>query len=180
MKPQDIIILVKIFLKEPGSWSLARIAHELYMSKSEVSLAIRRLKVSGLARDTISFKNAVPKISSMEEFLLHGLKYSFPAEEGREMRGMATSHSAPPLSGLIAGGEEDIYVWPYEFGNSRGKSIPPLYKSVPKAAEFDNEFYEMMVLLDGIRIGRVRESVVSAKELVNRIKAGAGKFENAC
>ena len=179
MKPQDIIILLKVFLKEPGSWTIARIAHELFMSKSEVSLGIRRLKESGLARDSLDFKCAVPNVSAMEEFLLHGLKYTFPAIEGRVMRGMPTSHSAPPLSNIMTDDKDDVYVWPYEFGNSRGRSILPVYKSVPKAAELDNDFYELLVLLDGIRIGRAREMALSSKELILRIKAGAERFANA-
>lgn len=179
MKPQDIIVLLKIFLKEPGSWTIARIAHELYMSKSEVSLGIKRLKVAGLARDSLSFGCAVPNPVAMEEFLIHGLKYTFPAQEGREMRGMPTSHCAPPLSEMIQGEENDIYAWPYEFGTVKGKSIPPLYKSVPKSVELDNSLYELLVLLDGIRIGRVREAELSAEELKKRIKSGASKFKDA-
>lgn len=171
MKPQDILVLLKIFLKEPGSWTMARVAHELFMSKSEVSLAIKRLKKSGLAREDIASKCSIPNRGAMQEFLIHGLKYAFPAEEERERRGMPTSHSAPPLSELIAGDEKDIYVWPYEFGNVRGKAILPLYKSVPKAAEADNALYELLVLLDGIRIGRARESKLASDELISRIQS---------
>jgi hypothetical protein len=179
MKPQDIIVLLKIFLKEPGEWTLARLAHELFISKSEVSQAIKRLKTSGLARDSISRKCAVPNTGAMEEFLLYGLKYTFPATSGKETRGMPTSHSAPPLSNLIAENDGDVYVWPYEFGNARGKSVPPLYKSVPKAAEVDGDFYELLTILDGIRTGRAREIATSSEELVNRIKNGAERFTNA-
>ena len=179
MKPQDIIVLLKIFLKEPGTWTMSRIAHELFMSKSEVSLAIKRLKVAGLVRESLDLKCVIPNLGAMEEFLIHGLKYVFPAEEGREMRGMPTSHSAAPLSVLIAEDQADIYVWPYEFGDARGKSITPLYRSVPKAAELDIDFYELLVLLDGIRIGRAREVNIASEELVTRIKDRAEKFTNA-
>ena len=179
MKPQDILVLLKIFLKEPGSWTIARLAHELFMSKSEVSLAIKRLKKARLARVSLLFKCAIPNVGAMEEFLIHGLKYTFPAEEGREMRGMPTLHSAPPLSELIVEDKQNIYVWPYEFGNVRGKTVLPLYKSVPKAAEFDSDLYELLVLVDGIRMGRAREASIATEKLINSIKIGSEKFKDA-
>jgi hypothetical protein len=81
---------------------------------------------------------------------------------------------------LFGRDEKDVYVWPYEFANSRGRSISPLYKSAPRAAEADKDFYELLVLIDGIRIGRTREAQISRKELSGRIKKGAVRFKNAC
>jgi hypothetical protein len=178
MKPQDILVLLKIFLKEPDDWTMAKLAHELFLSKSEIHAAINRLKRSNLLRESSS-NTVLPNLQAMEEFLIHGLKYAFPAEEGKEMRGMPTSHSASPLSELFDQDEQDVYVWPYEFANARGKSISPLYKSVPKAAEVDKDLYELLVLIDGIRIGRSREAQISRKELSLRIKERADRFKDA-
>lgn len=164
MKPQDILVLIKIFLKESGSWTIARLAHELYMSSSEVHAGIKRLKAARLVSENIK-KAVVPNLNSMEEFFIHGFKYVFPAEIGKEVRGMPTSHSALPLSESIASAEDDALVWPYEFGNVRGKSIVPLYRSVPKAAELDEDFYKILVLLDGIRVGKSREQNLSVEML---------------
>lgn len=179
MKPQDILVLLKIFLKSPGHWTIARLAHELFISKSEIHAAIKRLKASGLARDSINFNCCIPNIVAMKEFLVHGLKYSFPAKEGKEMRGLPTSHSAPPLAELIISNKKDVYVWPYEFGKIRGKSILPLYHSVPKAVESDDELYALLVLIDGIRIGRARELGASENELIKRLDAGSERFSHA-
>lgn len=169
MKAQDILVLIKIFLKEPGSWSMARLAHELYMSSSEIHAGIKRLKASRLVVESMDFKGVIANPGNMEEFFIHGLKYVFPAEVGKEVRGMPTSHSAKPLSEEIAS-ENDIMVWPYEFGNARGKSISPLYRSAPKAAELDEDFYKILVLLDGIRIGKNREHNLSVEILRKKLK----------
>jgi hypothetical protein len=172
---------------------MAKLAHELFMSASEVHAASQRLKASGFIRKNILCEHIIisakykkrsliliPNIEAMEEFLIHGLKYVFPAEEGKEMRGIPTAHSASPLSELIVADERDMYVWAYEFGNVRGKSISPLYSSVPRAAEVDKELYELLVLIDGIRIGRTREVSTSINELTKRLKAGSERFKNVC
>jgi hypothetical protein len=177
MKSQDVLVLLKIFLKEPGKWTISLLAHELFISKSEIHAAICRLKKCGLVVDSPSFKCKAPSFVAMEEFLIHGLKYVFPSEIGKLLRGIPTSHSAPPLSKMFEADEDDVYVWPYEFGNTRGKSIEPLYRSSPKAAEVDRQLYEILVLIDGIRIGRARERKVSADELRKRIKERRSHFE---
>jgi hypothetical protein len=40
----------------------------------------------------------------VEEFLIHGLKYVFPAYPGALVRGVPTAHSAEPLKGLLIAG----------------------------------------------------------------------------
>jgi hypothetical protein len=42
-----------------------------------------------------------PNISGLEEFLIHGLKYAFPAEHGEVTRGIPTSYAAEPLNSEI-------------------------------------------------------------------------------
>lgn len=51
----------------------------------------------------------IPIHSNLEEFIIHALKFAFPAEAGPLNRGMTTAHSAPPIVELIAGNDE-IYV----------------------------------------------------------------------
>jgi hypothetical protein len=44
----------------------------------------------------------------------------------------------------------------------RGESVSPIYKTAPFAAERDPKLYELLVLVDGIRIGRPRVRAVAA------------------
>jgi hypothetical protein len=61
-------------------------------------------------------------------------------------------------------------VWSDPEGNVRGQSFSPLYKSVPKAAKQDHQLYELLVLADAIRGGRLREQEVAIKEISKRLK----------
>lgn len=179
MKGQDILILLKVLLKDPGAWRYDLLAHELSLSKSMIHSGITRLKEAGLMRESLMYGCSVPNIEAMAEFFVHGLKYVFPAEEGKETRGVVTAHSALPLKEVMMQDETDIYVWPCDFGMVRGKSIKPLHKSAPKAAELDQEFYELLVLVDGLRAGRAREANLSQKMLLERFNKLGAKFRNA-
>lgn len=162
MKPQDILIILKILILKGSKWSVAHLAQSVGMSASETHAAIKRCEISGI----YSPLTRLPIRSALEEFIIHGVKYAFPAEQGPLDRGMPTAHSAPPLSSLIAG-EEEIYVWPYKNGTVRGISISPLYSSVPFACEKDNELYAYLTLIDAIRIGRAREKKLAQELILN-------------
>ena len=112
-----------------------------------------------------------PNVSALEEFLIHGLKYAFPAERGGMTRGLPTSYAAEPLKHLISPGAEPIPVWPHSEGKSRGIALAPLYKSVPIAAMNDPLLYEQLALVDAIRDGRARERKLAEEEISKRLRA---------
>ena len=178
MKPQDILVLVKILIKGPIDVNMPRIAHELYMSKSEVYAAVKRLKSSELIRGSLTSEQPVPILAAMQEFLFYGLKYVFPGELGKEVRGIPTAFSAPPLLEEAISPGQEVIVWPYEFGKVRGQSLKPLYQSVPRAAEIDSKLYEFLVLIDGIRIGRTREVKQSMAKIAKCIEEKSLEYLN--
>ena len=106
--------------------------------------------------------------SALLDFLIHGLKYVYPQKPGALVRGINTAHSALPLSNEI--NSEQNYVWPYVEGNSRGFAIEPLHPNVPKACLKDQKLYELLALLDAIRIGNTREQNLAITELNTRIQ----------
>lgn len=165
MKSQDILILLKIFLWEDDKWSIAEIARSIGMSASETHGAIKRSEKSGL----YSAITKKPVIPALEEFIIHGIKYSFPVEPGAPDRGVPTAHSALPLSEIIID-NEDAYVWPYDKGTVRGLSIKPLYSTVPEACLKDKKLHQMLSLIDGIRIGRVREKKIAEKLIIEMLR----------
>jgi hypothetical protein len=130
----------------------SRIANDLSLSPSEVHGAIGRLRASRLL-----YGKDRPNISALEEFLVHGLKYAFPAEHGEVTRGIPTSYAAEPLKSEISMSNELPPVWPWHEGNTRGVGLKPLYKSVPAAALRDPNLYQFLALVDAIRDGRARE-----------------------
>lgn len=163
MKPQDIVVILKIITQQKMEWQQMSLANSLSMSQSEVSQSIGRSIFSGLL---YSNGKGVMR-SSLMDFIEHGIAYSFPQQPGPLTRGFATAHSAPPLSHSIQ--SEEMFVWPHARGNTRGQSILPLYKSVPEAALKDQELYELLALIDAIRVGKTREKKIAIQELKKRI-----------
>ncbi|MCK5536484.1 MAG: hypothetical protein KAI79_06635 [Bacteroidales bacterium] len=164
MRPQDIAILLKIITLKGTKWNSIELASALKISPSEISEALNRCRVAKL----IDTKKRKVYINSFKEFLIYGLKYVFPVEPGAIVRGIPTAHSAYPINKYIASSKE-IYVWSYLAGTHRGQAIKPLYKTLPVVASKDNKLYELLVIIDAIRIGRVREREIAIKELEKRL-----------
>ncbi len=167
LKPQDVVVLVKLLEYNGARPSYAQIAKELFLSVSEVHASVQRSKQAHLLGGTAL--NETPNKPALEEFLIHGLKYAFPPERGELTRGVPTGYAAEPLKSRISAGTDPPPVWPYPEGKTRGYSFAPLYKTVPKAALRDLFLYEMLTLIDAIRDGRSRERSLAEKELKARL-----------
>lgn len=151
MRPQDIVVLLKIIAKGSVEWKMKTLAAELYISPSEISESLKR---SVYAELIMPDKKQVLK-GALLDFLYYGLKYVFPVRPSSLAKGMPTAHSIPILSQEIDSTEH--FVWSFAKGNTRGQSIVPLYPNVPKACQKDQQLYESLALVDAIRIGRIRE-----------------------
>lgn len=167
LKPQDILVLLKLLALEGKPRRLVDLAMELGLAQSEVSASLERARRSGL----INAQKKELIRSALEEFLIHGLKYSFPAEIGMLARGIPTSHSAPPLAEKIVSNEDDQYVWPHPDGSLRGQAVSPLCQWAPEAARKDPRLHELLALVDALRVGRARERMLAAEELRRRLRA---------
>lgn len=166
MRPQDIVILLKIAAKSAKDWYMKDLSVELGISASEVSESLNRSALAGLISQD---KNQLMK-QALLEFLEHGIRYVYPVQPGAMVRGIPTAHSAEPLSNEIM--SEDLYVWPWAKGNQRGQAIEPLHNSVPDACQKDQRLYQMLALVDALRVGRNREREISAKLLREIIEKG--------
>ena len=165
LKPQDVVLLLKLLAQPEAHERILDLAHSLGISSSEISHGLSRLRDAALlAPDKRS-----PLRANALEFLVHGLKYVFPAKLDAIKRGVPTAHSALPLSKKIKSASEDKYVWPSAEGKVRGQAIIPLYPSVPEAALKDPELHELLALCDAIRIGRAREKKIAVDELNKRL-----------
>lgn len=163
MRPHDIVVLLKIAAKGDEPWLMKDLSIELGISASEISESLNR---SAIARLISKDKKQLMKLSILD-FLEHGLRYVYPDRPGSKVRGIPTSHSAPPLSNEIV--SEDAYVWPYGEGTVRGEAIEPLHPKVPEACLKDPKFYEYMALCDALRVGRAREKNIAMLELKKRL-----------
>ena len=136
------------------------LAASLQISASEVSEALERCRVSHLIDES---KREIRKLA-MLEFLVHGIKYVFPAESGRMVRGVPTAFSASPMKEALNDSREQ-FVWPCKTGDARGQSVTPLYPTVPFAVEQDEYLYQLLVLVDSLRLGRARETAIAKQKL---------------
>jgi hypothetical protein len=168
LKPQDILVLLKLVALGDQPWSYNGLAVELGMSPSEVHGAVKRAIAANLAVEL--GRQIQPNFRNLEEFLIHGIRYVFVPERGQMTRGVPTVHAVPPLSELITPDQEPPPVWPDPEGETRGMLFSPLYRSAPNAAKQDPVLYELLVLVDGVRGGRAREREISAEELQRRLK----------
>ena len=167
LKPQDIVALLKVHGWRSPDWTYGTLAESLGMSASEVHAALNRCDAAGLydAEGRRVIRQA------LLEFLVYGLRYVFYTQPGPLSRGLPTAHSAEPLRSLLVADQADAFVWPDPTGEVRGQAIAPLYRCVPFAASNDPQLYALLSLIDGIRVGRVREQRLAAQELSTRLAA---------
>lgn len=164
--PQDVLVLVKLVSYGGRRPPIAQMAADLGLSPSQVHASLKRLERSRLIESSTN----EPRLRAVEEFLLHGMKYAFPALRGEATRGMPTAYAAPPLSEVIEAGGDPLPVWPNAEGSVRGITLEPLHKAAPKAAQQDPVLYELLALIDALRDGRVRERQIAERELTARLR----------
>ena len=169
LKPQDVVVALKLLEFQQKRPPFAQIAEELSMSASEVHAAVKRAQAAHLLHGPELGERVNGR--ALEEFLIHGLKYAFPAQHGPMTRGLPTSYAAEPLRRFIKAGNEPVPVWPDPAGPVRGTAFEPLYPSVPEAARHDPYLYELLALVDAIRDGRIRERKLAEQELITRLRS---------
>lgn len=158
LNPQDLVVALKLALGPRLTFQ--QLADSLGLSLSAAHRSVTRSSAAGLL-----LADRQPNRQGLLEFLLHGVRYAFPVERGRQVRGIPTAHAAPPLSEHIHSGTEPPPVWPDPKGEVRGESFSPLYPGAPAAARADDKLYQCLSLIDAIRGGRARERNLAAKLL---------------
>ncbi len=170
LKPQDCVILLKLIAKANQQLSQRELANQCKISLSEINAGIKRLIAPGLLRKD-NKGQFIPIKKAAEEFFIHGLKYQFPIKLGEYTRGMVTAYAAPIFRGEIILGDDPIPVWPYAKGDTKGVALSPLYSSIPESLHAfpDDEFYNLLALVDTIRIGNTREKNIAVKLLQKKL-----------
>jgi hypothetical protein len=171
LRPLDIVVMLKLSLEDSERPPYLRLANELHLYPSEVYASVKRARASHLVQGP-ELGDRLNR-SSLLEFLLHGIRYAFPAEIGSPTRGIPTSYAAPPLRNSIADAGDLPPVWPYADGKVRGYSFAPLHKNVPQAALEDARLYELLALVDALRNGRARERELAGRKLTRRLEVQA-------
>jgi hypothetical protein len=165
IKPQDIMVALKLCLGTVA-FRYADLGQSLGMSASEVHAAVRRLAEARL----IDSGTKEVRREALRNFLVHGVPFAFPAHPKEVTRGMPTAWAAPVMAERLQVSEQIPPVWPDPNGKVQGASVRPLYSSVPGAARRDPALYDLLALVDALRIGRARERNIAEKEISSRLK----------
>ncbi|MEY4637477.1 MAG: hypothetical protein RJA55_3275 [Acidobacteriota bacterium] len=168
LKPQDVLVLAKLIVGHGQRRTMAQLAADLGLSSSQVHGSLKRLEKSRLVATPAN--GGRPIVHAVEEFLIYGLKYVFPAQRGEITRGIPTAHATPPLSHHFAPGSDLPPVWPDPDGGVRGTALDPLHKMVPGAVRKDPALYELLALIEALRDGRARERQLAERELATRLR----------
>ncbi|MEI6674945.1 MAG: hypothetical protein WCO57_07185 [Verrucomicrobiota bacterium] len=174
LKPQDIVVSIKLLQGRDGgpAPTYATLAMALRMSSSEVHAAVGRCLEVGLLRKPGDAGRTmpVPVAAAMEEFLLHGLKFIWPAKRGPMTRGVATGSSCESVSRLLDVSEPGVpLVWPHPEGTLRGEAVDPLYPRAVEACKEDPILHEWLALLDILRLKTGREAALAGAAIHNRL-----------
>jgi DNA-binding transcriptional MocR family regulator len=161
----DILVLLALLETDAG-WTLRSVADRLGVKHSLVQRGLQRLALAGLYDPRR--RMVIPPAA--EEFLLHGVRYLQPAQEGPLARGVPTAWGAAPLSSEITSDDQPP-VWPAPSGKVRGPSVEPLHECVPRLVDEWPEVAELAALVDALRIGDARTRESAANHLRERVWA---------
>jgi DNA-binding Lrp family transcriptional regulator len=153
LRPSDVAVALCL-AREPGT-HYQDLARRLHLGVAEVHRGVRRLERAGLLQSRERRVNR----QALLEFLVHGVRYVFPAVLGPESLGIPTAAAAPNLAGRIPGGP--TAVWQDAEGRTRGVSLVPLYRAAPRAALEDAHLYRALALVDVLRLGQLQERRVA-------------------
>ena len=165
LKPQDIVVALRLAIGPNATYPT--LAKDLSISQSTAHESVERLQLAGLLRP--DSRHVIRH--ALLEFLEHGVRYAFPASPQSRTRGVATAYSAPAFVGEIVA--DDVIVWPDPRGAVVGQAIAPLLDQAALLPEKCPKVYDLLTLVDAIRIGRVRERAGALKRIRERLSPAA-------
>ncbi|MDP1845881.1 MAG: hypothetical protein Q8L09_03970 [Candidatus Moranbacteria bacterium] len=165
LRPLDLAALLAVRVRASHAWTFASLAADVGVSASQLHTSLERAAAAGLySRD-----DRHVNVTGLVEFLQHGVRWVFYAEVGERRRGVPTAHASPVLREVIAGGAENMMVWPSKEGTELGQSLIPLYPQAVQTVESCLPLYELLTLVDALRVGRRRDQEAAMHALRGRL-----------
>lgn len=143
---------------------------ETGISKTQINLILNRCYDVGLAKKDRHLGVPRANTRALFDFIVHGIKYVFPAKPRELTRGVATGFAAPVLKDKLLSAGDFILVWPDAKGDTKGQMVEPLFKSVTFAIKHDPHMYALLALVDAIRLGQPREANLARELLADQLK----------
>lgn len=170
LKPQDLAVALKLVTLYGRRFTYSELADWMMLSRYEVHAAAQRLVLAGLATDDDGLiRSCDPAIG---EFVLHGMRYTFPPVYTGDTHGVPTSYLALSMMGEVSipdvslNTHHQVVVWPEDAPQlvpqglshdsfpprrCRGQGMLPLYPTLPFAVQGDYNLYPMVALVDALR-----------------------------
>lgn len=171
LKPQDVLVVCKLFSLGDAGFTYAGLALALDISVSEMHDSMKRCRAAQLV---ITVRNE--EIVSKRHFcdlLTIAVPRIFFAVRGGIEKGMPTSTTQSNIArdfeafDPTEGKNQVPVVWPDPKGTVRGESLLPLYATAPEASRKDPVLYDLLALADVMRVGDFR-SKKRATELLEK------------
>jgi len=170
LKPQDVLVLLKLSVWGDRLWRQEDLAGELGMVQSQVYSSLKRADECGLYK----YEDKHVNKAALVEIVVHAVRFLVPGSLGPRTRGMPTAWGHRGAFACLASGVFEPPVWPirprsnHPFGLDSavdGVAVEPLHEKAPGAAMRDPKLYELLAAIDAMRIGRARDLAV-ARDLI--------------
>jgi hypothetical protein len=154
LRPQDVLCACKIFSHELGrtEWTYAGLAAAVGVSAGEAHNSYRRCRAA-----LIITPGGCTDRRHLVELLAVAAPIVFYATRGGLAGGMPTATWAPSLRNKFDHPAGALpCVWSLQgasTGAVQGESVDPIYPTVPEAARQDLLVYELLALVDVVRVG---------------------------
>jgi hypothetical protein len=164
LRPFDVAVALRLLLVPEERYE--PLAEALATSTSAVHRSVARLQLAGLCK---SGSRTIAR-PALREFLLHGVRYAFPAVHGPDRMGVATAWAHPTVAALFTDGiVMRPLVWGSDTGTERGETLVPLFSGVTTVAQRDPRMHELLAYVDAIRAGGTRERRLVGDALGERV-----------
>lgn len=174
LKPQDVLVATKLFSlherpRPSSDYTLASLSSELGISTSEVHNSLGRCERAQIVR-TVGDVIRVMK-NNLLDLVVYATPRIFYAVRGPIEEGIPTGIFAESLKEKFEAPKLTLpTVWKTEGkGLVRGESLIPIYPSVPEAAQNDPHLYELLSLIEIVRMGDSRYKKMAVGILEKRI-----------
>jgi len=171
LRPQDVLLACKLFAAGERRQDLAYsgLASDLGLSTGEVHNSVERCRQSQVL--------AASGFQVVKRDLVDLLTYAVPriyyATRGGLGAGVLTGIYAPPLReeyvARSGGPSRTAQVWPFSSSSEQGETLSPIYPTVPHACLKDPIVYELLALVDVMRVGSRTERGWASSDIERRI-----------
>ena len=159
LQSRDVFVALSLHVLADPAKSFERLESEVGLSASTLHRSVHRLRAAGLVT-----RERVVRRADLMDLIVYGVRYVYYVEPGALTRGLPTAHAAPPLNQTLTQ-SSTVPVWPDSHGVVRGFAVEPLDKAVPAAVRRNPKLYELLALVDAIRIGQPRERNLAVEHL---------------